>query len=164
LPRSRRCATALGGAEVPCLRDDTIAPRAIQEQPTKLERAARRGRPSRRTSGELAVARQHDPPSLPDAVLVDLELGLETAVVRVELQLRGAGTSAGPGHAYLVSIPRLRRRRQAQTNRCKRDQQERADDLHDRPFVRRLEPRYAAFRKRRAKAHSRLFKQLVRAS
>src|SRR5215207_77861 len=74
--------------------DDAVGARCVREQLACLERAARGDRALQPAEDGPAVLDQRDPPTAANAVLVDLELRLETAVVELRLQLPGARARA----------------------------------------------------------------------
>ena len=86
-----------GGAALPCAsrgRRDSIRACSFRGQRPQLERAARCARYARSPPDDGAVLPQHDIPADADAVLIDLELDLDPAVLFAQLDLGSARTGA----------------------------------------------------------------------
>jgi hypothetical protein len=100
----------LARGERPRLGDDLVASGGVVEKATDRERAARRlGRPDSFEALDAVLA-DDDLPALADAILVDLEFGLDPAVVVLCLQLPFCRAAARTGLDHRVVALRRRAR------------------------------------------------------
>ena len=117
-PQRRRGAAGwlpAGSGSDPCLsraalagcarRDGDDLARGTGGHAVQLERAARAVRRDGRRGDERAVAAQRDLPRHAVAVLVDLELDLDAAILAAQLEL--GGRALGAGAAYLDAVAAL---------------------------------------------------------
>src|SRR5581483_4202623 len=94
----------LAGRQVRRLRDERVGALRVPHTPGHVEGPARRLRHAPTAEEHVAVVAHDDLPGVTRHVLVDLEFGLDLAVVGRQLELPGAAVAARPGSAHLALL------------------------------------------------------------